>query len=288
MAVPRVLGDVEPDPSNYRGSDRAYIDQAVVPMAPPRPGAREKDAVRHRALDERRFPKPLKPQHWVWKNFMAHVKEVLPGSQHRRLPYFRGYPFEPVDFRVLLCPAPVFFVVWFSSDNFHTCFAPLLQARRRHGEQGCAALCEVIYGVLRLCMSIYKVPIAPLQNILLFGGPGPHRRCPPPPPPFFRLFLYGHTPQTSCSSWCTAGCFVWCMGCKRIKRQRGGRVVIDSTVAQTWTALASPTTHIYIYIQSCRRRDPSVCWCLVPWCRLGGLVCCNTHLYHGYIVPVRT
>ena len=49
----------------------------VVPAAPPRPSARDKDAVRHRVVNERRIPKPPKSQHWVSKHLMVHAKEAL-------------------------------------------------------------------------------------------------------------------------------------------------------------------------------------------------------------------
>ena len=64
-------GGVEPGPSNDHGGDEARIDQVVVPTARPRPSARDKDAVRHRVVNERRLPKPPKSQHWVWKHFMV-------------------------------------------------------------------------------------------------------------------------------------------------------------------------------------------------------------------------
>ena len=56
-------GGVETGPSNDHGGDEAAIDQLVVPRAPPRPSARDKDAVRHRAVNECRLPKPPKSQH---------------------------------------------------------------------------------------------------------------------------------------------------------------------------------------------------------------------------------
>ena len=51
-------GGVEPGPSNDHGGCGACIDQVVVPTAPPRPSARDKDAVRHRVVNERRLPEP--------------------------------------------------------------------------------------------------------------------------------------------------------------------------------------------------------------------------------------
>ena len=45
----------------------------VVPTAPPRPSARDKDAVRYRVVNERRLPKPPKSQHWVSKHFMVYT-----------------------------------------------------------------------------------------------------------------------------------------------------------------------------------------------------------------------
>ena len=70
-------GGVEPGPSNDHGGDGACIDQVVVRTAPPRPSARDKDAVSHRVVNERRLPKPPKSQHWVWKHFTVCAKEAL-------------------------------------------------------------------------------------------------------------------------------------------------------------------------------------------------------------------
>ena len=70
-------GGVEPGPSNDHGGCGACIDQVVVPMTPPRPSARDKNAVHHRAVNERRLPKPPKSQNWVWKHFMVYAKEAL-------------------------------------------------------------------------------------------------------------------------------------------------------------------------------------------------------------------
>ena len=70
-------GGVEPGPSNDHGGCGACIDQVVVPMAPPRPSARDKDAVRHPVVNERRLSKPPKSQHWVWKHLMVYAKEAL-------------------------------------------------------------------------------------------------------------------------------------------------------------------------------------------------------------------
>ena len=70
-------GGVESDPSNDHGGDWPCIDQGVVPTAPPRTSVRDKDAVRYRAANERRLPKPPKCQHWVWKHFMVYAKEAL-------------------------------------------------------------------------------------------------------------------------------------------------------------------------------------------------------------------
>ena len=70
-------GAVDPCPSNDHGGDGACIDQVVVPTAPPRPSARDKDAVSHRVVSERRLPKPPKSQHWVRKHFMVYAKEAL-------------------------------------------------------------------------------------------------------------------------------------------------------------------------------------------------------------------
>ena len=49
-------GGGEPGPSNGHGCDGARIDQVVVPTTPPRPSARDKDAVRRRLVNERRLP----------------------------------------------------------------------------------------------------------------------------------------------------------------------------------------------------------------------------------------
>ena len=68
---------VEPGPSNGHGGCGACIDQVVVPTAPPRPSACDKDAVRHRVVNERRLPKPPKPQDWVWKHVVVYAKEAL-------------------------------------------------------------------------------------------------------------------------------------------------------------------------------------------------------------------
>ena len=56
---------VEPGPSNDHGGCGAFIDQVVVPTAPPRPSARDKAAVHHREVNERRRSKPPKSQRWV-------------------------------------------------------------------------------------------------------------------------------------------------------------------------------------------------------------------------------
>ena len=70
-------GSVEPGPSNDHGGCGACIDEVVVSTAPPRPSARDKDAVRHRVVNERRLLKLPKYQHWVWKHFMVYAKEAL-------------------------------------------------------------------------------------------------------------------------------------------------------------------------------------------------------------------
>ena len=69
-------GGVEPGPSNDHGGCGACMDQVVVPTAPPRPSARDKDAVRHRVVNGRRPPKPHKSQHWVWTHSMVYAKEA--------------------------------------------------------------------------------------------------------------------------------------------------------------------------------------------------------------------
>ena len=76
-------GGVKPGPSNDHGGDGA------VPTAPPGPSTRDKDAVCHRIMNERRLPKPPKSQHWVWKRFMVDVKEAV-----RRVLVFHGHMTE--------------------------------------------------------------------------------------------------------------------------------------------------------------------------------------------------
>ena len=70
-------GGVASGPSNDHGGVGACTDQVIVPTAPPRPSARDKDAVRHRIVNQRRLPKPPKSQHRVWKHFMVYAKEAL-------------------------------------------------------------------------------------------------------------------------------------------------------------------------------------------------------------------
>ena len=78
-------GGVEPGPSNDHGGDEARIDQVVVPTARPRPSARDKDAVRHRVVNERRLPKPPNPSTGCGKVlWCTYVKEAR-RSQHRRM-----------------------------------------------------------------------------------------------------------------------------------------------------------------------------------------------------------
>ena len=60
MAVPKVLVALNLGRQMTTGGCGACIDQVVVPMAPPRPSARDKDAVRHRVVNARRLPKPPK------------------------------------------------------------------------------------------------------------------------------------------------------------------------------------------------------------------------------------
>ena len=69
-------GGVEPGSSNDHGGCGACIDQVVVPTTP-RPSAFDKDAVRHRVVNDHRLPKPPKSQHWVWKHFTVCAKEAL-------------------------------------------------------------------------------------------------------------------------------------------------------------------------------------------------------------------
>ena len=76
-------GGVEPGPSNDHGGCGACIDQVVVPTAPPRPSARDKDAVRHRVVNERRLPEPPQIPAVGVETFYG-VPEGG-GSHHRRL-----------------------------------------------------------------------------------------------------------------------------------------------------------------------------------------------------------
>ena len=69
MAVPKVLTALNlARQMSTAVMEPTYIDQVVVPTAPPRSSARDKDAVRHRVVNECRLPKPPKSQHWVWKH----------------------------------------------------------------------------------------------------------------------------------------------------------------------------------------------------------------------------
>ena len=78
MAVPKVLAALNlARQMTTHGGCGACIDQVVVPTAPTRPSASDKDAVRHRVVNEPRVPKPPKTQHWVWKHFMVNAKEAL-------------------------------------------------------------------------------------------------------------------------------------------------------------------------------------------------------------------
>ena len=54
-------GGVEPGPSDDHGGDGACNDQVVVPTAPPRPSARDKDAARYRVVNEPRLSNPRQP-----------------------------------------------------------------------------------------------------------------------------------------------------------------------------------------------------------------------------------
>ena len=74
---PDDTGGVEPCSSNDHGGCGSCIDQVVVPTAPARPSARDKDAVRHRVLNERRLPKPPTSQYWVWKHSIVYAKDAL-------------------------------------------------------------------------------------------------------------------------------------------------------------------------------------------------------------------
>ena len=52
-------------------------NQLILPTTPPRPDARDKDAVNPRVVDERQLPTPPKTQHWVWKNSRVYAKGGL-------------------------------------------------------------------------------------------------------------------------------------------------------------------------------------------------------------------
>ena len=70
-------GGAEPGPSNGHGGCGACIDQVVVPTAPPRPCARNRDAVHHRVVNERRLPELPKSRLWVRKHIVMYAKEAL-------------------------------------------------------------------------------------------------------------------------------------------------------------------------------------------------------------------
>ena len=70
-------GGVEPCSSKDHGGDGACIDQVVVPTAPPRPCARNRDAVHHRVVNERRLPELPKSRLWVGKHIVMYAKEAL-------------------------------------------------------------------------------------------------------------------------------------------------------------------------------------------------------------------
>ena len=74
-------GGVEPGPSNVHGGCGACIDQVVVPTAHPCPNARDKNALRHHVVSERRLPKPPKCQHRVSKHFTLCAKQALVNSR---------------------------------------------------------------------------------------------------------------------------------------------------------------------------------------------------------------
>ena len=77
VRVPMALLKVLATLNLARQMTTAVMKPLVVPRAPPRPGARDKDTVGHRVVNERRLPKPPKSQHWVWKRFMVYAKEAL-------------------------------------------------------------------------------------------------------------------------------------------------------------------------------------------------------------------
>ena len=77
MAVPKVLAAL----NLARQMTTVVLEPASIKWSFRRPllarRARDKDAVRHRVVNERRRPKPPKSQHWVWKHFMVCAKETL-------------------------------------------------------------------------------------------------------------------------------------------------------------------------------------------------------------------
>ena len=77
MAVPKVLVALNLGRQMTTGGCGACIDQVVVPTAPPRPSARDIDAVGNRVVNERWLPKHPKSQHWVCKHFMVYAKDAL-------------------------------------------------------------------------------------------------------------------------------------------------------------------------------------------------------------------
>ena len=83
-------GGAEPGSSNDHGGCGACIDQVVVLTAPPRPSARNRDAVNHRVVHERR-PSNLPQIPTLGLQTFCGVREGGP-SHHRRLHniYVRG------------------------------------------------------------------------------------------------------------------------------------------------------------------------------------------------------
>ena len=77
MAVPKVLAAL----NLARQMTTVVLEPASIKWSFRRPllarRARDKDAVRHRVVNERRLPKPPKSQHWVSKHLMVHAKEAL-------------------------------------------------------------------------------------------------------------------------------------------------------------------------------------------------------------------
>ena len=77
MEVPKVLAAL----NVARQMTTVVVEPASIKWSFRRPllgpSARDKAAVRHRVVNERRLSKPRKSQHWVWKHFTVYAKEAL-------------------------------------------------------------------------------------------------------------------------------------------------------------------------------------------------------------------